>query len=80
MTTLSATERWLDVRLEGAPPELATDVRTLVRGSGDDAQDESGDAIADLLARAGLAGLDEIVNGREGREMRPPSSRGGRGI
>jgi hypothetical protein len=68
MTTLSATERWLRDRLLEAPPELATDIRTLVRAAKDDSQDESGDAIAALLARAGLAGLDEIVEGREGRE------------
>ncbi len=68
MTTLSATERWLDGRLDGAPPELARDVRALIRGTGDDARDEHADAIADLLARAGLAGLDEIVQGGGGRE------------
>lgn len=68
MTTLSATEEWLDGKLAGAPPELATDVRTLIRNSGDDARDEHGDAIAGLLARAGLAGLDEIVHGGGGRE------------
>ena len=68
MTTLSVTERWLDERLIEAPPELAMDVRTLVRAAGEDSQDESGDAIANLLAQAGLSGLDEIVEGREGRE------------
>ena len=68
MTTLSAAERWLDERLDEAPSELAMDVRTLVRAVGDDAPDDSGDAIAELLARAGLSGLDEIVDGRGGRE------------
>ena len=68
MTTLAAVERWLDERLDEAPPELASDVRTLVRAVGDDALDESGDSIAMLLARAGLSGLDEIVDGRGGRE------------
>ena len=68
MTTLSAAERWLDQRLDEAPSELAMDVRRLVRAVGDEARDDSGDAIATLLARAGLSGLDEIVEGRGGRE------------
>jgi len=68
MTTLSAAERWLDERLDEAPAELAKDVRVLVRAVGDDGPDESSDAIAGLLARAGLSGLDEIVDGRGGRE------------
>jgi hypothetical protein len=68
MTTLKATQRWLDERLAGAPTELAADIRTLIRAVADDAQDQSGNAIALLLARAGLAGLDEIVEGLGGRE------------
>lgn len=68
MTTLSATERWLDERLDKAPSELAMDVRRLVRTVGFEAPDDSGDAIAALLARAGLSGLDEIVEGCGGRE------------
>ena len=68
MTTLSAAERWLDERLDEAPSELAMDVRRLVRTVGDEAPDDSVDAIATLLARAGLSGLDEIVEGRGGRE------------
>jgi hypothetical protein len=68
MTTRAAAGRWLDERLAAAPPELASDVRALVRAVADDSPEEHGDAIARLLARAGLAGLDEIVDGRGGRE------------
>lgn len=68
MTTLEATERWLEERLGEAPPELSAEVRSLVRAVAAESQDESGDAVAMLLARAGLSGLDEIVDSRGGRE------------
>ena len=58
MTTLEATLMWLETRLAAAPPELAADVRALVREA-----DEGGDAIAELLARAALEGLAEVVDG-----------------
>jgi hypothetical protein len=68
MTTIEVAERWLEERLGEAPPELAAEIRTLVRAVADDSRDESGDAVALLIARAGLSGLDEIVDGRGGRE------------
>ena len=68
MTTIVVAERWLEGRLGEAPPELAAEIRTLVRAVADDSEDESGDAVALLLGRAGLSGLDEIVDGRGGRE------------
>ena len=63
MTTLEATLMWLETRLAAAPPELAADVRALVRDAEGDGSDEGGDAIAELLARAALAGLGEVVEG-----------------
>jgi hypothetical protein len=63
MTTLEATLTWLESRLAAAPPELAADVRILVREAEGDGLDESGDAIAALLAHAALDGLAEVVEG-----------------
>lgn len=63
MTTLEATLAWLEPRLVAAPPELADDVRVLVRAARGNGLDEGGDAIAELLARAALKGLGEVVDG-----------------
>lgn len=68
MTTLDAAEEWLRRRLVDTPPELAADVVQLVRGVADESADIGADAVAWLLARAGLAGIDEIVTGHGGRE------------
>ena len=68
MRTLSAAERWLRPRLEEAPGELAEDLHLLLRIADDRSEDESGDAVADLLARAGLTGLDQVADRGGGRE------------
>lgn len=70
MKGLPEAERWLEARLRSAPPELADEVRALVREAAEDGAVEplGGGAIADLLATAGLLGIDEVVATRSGRE------------
>ncbi|MEJ2483158.1 MAG: hypothetical protein P8049_08610 [Gemmatimonadota bacterium] len=68
MTTLDATIRWLEARLITAPPELATDVLTLVRSTAGADRGEDGEAIAELLKEAALKGLTEVAEGRGRRQ------------
>jgi hypothetical protein len=68
MTTLEATLAWLNPRLEDAPSELAADVRELVCAAGGIGPEEMGEAVADLLVRAALRGLEEVVEGLGQRE------------
>ena len=70
MSGLPDAQRWLESRLRTAPPELEDEVRALVgeaaaRGA---VPPLGGGAIADLLATAGLLGLDEVVATPGGRE------------
>jgi len=70
MNGLPEAERWLETRLRTAPPELADEVRALVRqaSAGGAVEPLGGGTVADLLARAGLLGLDEVIATRSGRE------------
>lgn len=70
MNGLPEAERWLEARLQTAPPELADEVRALVRAAatGGAVEPLGGGAVADLLARAGLLGLDEVIATQSGRE------------
>lgn len=52
-------EDWLEPRLQGAPTELATAVRKLVREAGD--ADPMGASIPERLASSALVGLDGVA-------------------
>lgn len=70
MSAVREAEAWLEPRLRRAPPELADEVRTLLRqtaGRGT-AEELGGGAVADLLAAAAAAGLDEVAGAAGGRE------------
>lgn len=70
MSGLLDAERWLESRLREAPAELAAEVRALVRGAAarGGGGPLGGGEVADLLATAGLLGLDEVVAAPGGRE------------
>ena len=63
--TESPTHRWLQPRLEGAPPELAADILKLVDATpGLDLSDP-----VSALAAAGLAGLEQVAEGTGERSV-----------
>ncbi|MFO7588235.1 MAG: hypothetical protein R6X22_09205 [Gemmatimonadota bacterium] len=70
MTAVREAEQWLESRLRGAPPELAAEVRALLFGTAErgPVEELGGGPVADLLAAAGLAGLDEVAAAPGGRE------------